>query len=542
MRKRIVGLLLVCGMLLGVTACSGTENNPESQAGIKERLLSGVDSLERSNRLYYENGLTITGMGVDFSGDVTKKTDNFFWRAIETKTGVNLDIFWEDKDSYITSLSTMLLSGIDDMPDILNASDFGVMDLADDGAIVPLDDYLDLMPNIVAAVGEDRMSYWRQVDGHIYTIPSVINVPGAQTMMIRKDWLDKLVLSEPQTWDEWVNLWRAIRDNDLNGNGDTTDEIPFAAQYGGDGERCFIPLLNAFGIKTSGDTQFCLLDDGTYTMVYEHPKYPEFLEALQGLYDEGLIYGGFDSMYAADMDAAMDENRVGTVFNWAERCRTSAQALRDSGVADALWEAVSPITGPDGTQMTPERLMVMPMWCITSAAAQHGKTEDIIRFFDWYYSEEGSYLYSYGLEEISYEIIDGKPVMLPELTANGFTDYRAAGCNIESFGGSWQEDAFMQCLFEGRTIDEMDALTEEFYKGIDVVNNGFFYALPQTYETPAYTQYRSALITEGVCRLRNRAIKGEITVDEFFAEYDSLKQRGLQKVIDEAGEAAGMQS
>ncbi|MGN0650451.1 MAG: extracellular solute-binding protein [Oscillospiraceae bacterium] len=258
MRKRIIGLLLLCGMLFGVTACSGTENISEPQASIKEKLLSGVESLERSNRLYFENGLTITGMGVNFSGDVTKKTDNFFWKAIEKKTGVNLDIFWEEKDNYITGISTMLLSGINDMPDILNASDFGIMDLADDGAIIALDDYLDLMPNIVAAVGEDRMSYWRQVDGHIYTIPSVINVPGAQTMMVRKDWLDKLGLSEPKTWDEWVNLWRAIRDNDLNGNGDTTDEIPFAAQCGADGERCFIPLLNAFGIKTSGDTQFCL--------------------------------------------------------------------------------------------------------------------------------------------------------------------------------------------------------------------------------------------------------------------------------------------
>ena len=59
----------------------------------------------------------------------------------------------------------------------------GVMDLADDGAVIPLDDYLDLMPHIVAAVGEDRMNYWRQADGHIYTIPSVINVPGAQIMM-----------------------------------------------------------------------------------------------------------------------------------------------------------------------------------------------------------------------------------------------------------------------------------------------------------------------------------------------------------------------
>ncbi|MGN1423332.1 MAG: extracellular solute-binding protein [Oscillospiraceae bacterium] len=540
MRKRIIGLLLVCGMLLGVTACSGAENNPEPQASIKERLLSGVESLERSDRLYFENGLTITGMGVNFSGDVTNKNDNFFWQAIEKKTGVDLDIFWEEKDNYITGISTMLLSGIDDMPDILNASDFGIMDLADDGAVIALDDYLDLMPNIVAAVGEDRMSYWRQVDGHIYTIPSVINVPGAQTMMIRKDWLDKLGLSEPQTWDEWVNLWRAIRDNDLNGNGDTTDEIPFAAQYGADGERCFIPLLNAFGIKTSGDTQFCLLDDGTYTMVYEHPKYPEFLEAVRGLYAEGLIYGGYDTMFAAEMDAAMDENRVGTVFNWAERCRTSSQALREAGVEGALWEAVEPIAGPDGAQMTPERLMVMPMWCITSAAAQRGKTEDIIRFFDWYYSEEGSYLYSYGLEGISYDIINGEPVMSPELTANGFTDYRAAGCNISSLAGLLQEGAFMQCLFEGRSVDEMDDLTEEFYKGINVVNNGYFYPLPKTYETAAYTQYRSALITEGVCRLRNSAIKGEITVEEFFAEYDALKQRGLQKVIDEAGAAAGM--
>ncbi|MGN0743280.1 MAG: hypothetical protein ACI4L8_11545 [Candidatus Fimadaptatus sp.] len=533
MIKRMVCLILAACMLLGACASAGQEPT------IKERLLAGVDELERSGQLYFEDGLTITGMGVNFSGDVTRRNDNYFWPAIEKLTGVNLDIFWEDKENYITSLSIMLLTSMDEMPDILNASDFGVMDLADDGAVIPLDDYLHLMPNIVAAVGEERMSYWRQADGHIYTIPSVINVPGAQTMMIRKDWLDALGLAEPATWDEWVALWRAIRDNDLNGNGDPGDEIPFASQYGADGERCFIPLLNAFGIRTSGDTQFCRLDDGTYTMVYEHPRYPEFLLAMQELYAEGLIYSEFDAMYAQNMDAAMDENRLGTVFNWAERCRTSSQTLREAGVEHALWEAVAPIAGPDGTQMTPERLMVMPMWCISTAAAKRGSVEDIIRFFNWYYSEEGSYLYSYGLPGISYELVDGEPVMVSEMTANGFTDYRAAGCNISSLAGLLQESAFMQCLFEGRAMDEMDDMTEEFYRGISVVNNGYFYALPKTYETPAYTQYRNALITEGVCRLRDRAIKGEISVDEFFERLSGLKQQGLQSVIDEAAEAAG---
>ena len=538
MKKRIICLLLSVSMLLTFGACANTQPMSEEQT-IKEKLLSGVDQLDKSKQLYFEDGLTITGMGENYSGDVTKKTDNYFWPAIEKMTGVKLDIFWEEKESYITSLSTTLLTNMDEMPDIVNASDFGVMDLADDGAVIPLDDYLDLMPNIAAAVGEDRMNYLRQADGHIYTIPSIINVPGAQTMMVRQDWLKKLGLSQPQTWDEWVNLWKAIRDNDLNENGDPDDEISFASQYGADGERCFLPLLNAFGIKTSGDTQFCQLEDGTYTMVYEHPKYQEFLKAMQELYQEGLISKEFDSMDAADMDAAMDENRLGTVFNWAERCRTSSQALREAGVEDALWAAVAPICGPEGQQMTPERGMVMPMWCISSAAKKRGKVEDIIRFFNWYYSEEGSYLYSYGLPGISYEVVDGTPVMVSEMTTNGFTDYRAAGCNIESFGGLWQESAFTQCLFEGKSENEMDDLTEEFYKGISIVNNGYFYAVPNTYETPAYTQYRNALITEGVCKLRNQAIKGEISVEAFFQSYAILKQQGLQKVIDETSKAAG---
>lgn len=104
--------------------------------------------------------------------------------------------------------------------------------------------------------------------------------------------------------------------------------------------------------------------------------------------------------------------------------------------------------------------------------------------------------------------------MAEELTVNGFTDYRAAGCNMESFGGLLQENAFMQCLFESRSVKEMDDLTEQFYRGINLVNNDYFYTMPKTNETPAYIRYSSNLITEGVCRLRNQAIRGEISMEE----------------------------
>ncbi len=83
-------------------ACDRKENiksSGDDTQGIKEQLLEGADNLEKSKELYFENGLTITGLGVNYSGDVTKKTDNFFWPAIQKMTGVDLDIFWAEEDA-----------------------------------------------------------------------------------------------------------------------------------------------------------------------------------------------------------------------------------------------------------------------------------------------------------------------------------------------------------------------------------------------------------------------------------------------------------
>lgn len=82
--------------------CDRKENiksSGDDTQGIKKQLLEGADNLEKSKELYFQNGLTITGLGVNYSGDVTKKTDNFFWPAIQKMTGVDLDIFWAEEDA-----------------------------------------------------------------------------------------------------------------------------------------------------------------------------------------------------------------------------------------------------------------------------------------------------------------------------------------------------------------------------------------------------------------------------------------------------------
>lgn len=535
MKKSVLSMILAAGILLGGCGAakprktSPTEFSPEQ---MNRALLSAAENLPQSSTLYFEGGLEITGLGVTYDGRPTSYDGCYYFPAIEAMTGAHVAIDWQEDAGYSSAVATTLLSGRDAMPDILNPTGFGVMDLADDGLIVPLDDYLELMPDIAAAVGSSHMDAWRSADGHIYTIPSVSTIQGSFSMMLRQDWLAVLGLEEPETWEDWLTYWRGVRDNDLNGNGDPTDEIPLALAQSSDGERSLTLLLNAFGIAASNDTQFCVLPDGTYTMVYEHPRYAEYLEAVAGLYAEGILTEDYESFTYASIERAMADNTLGSAMTFAASGAQTA-ALREKGDTDALWHCVKPVAGPYGDRMIQERELISPVWCVTAGAEEKGKTADIVRFFNWCYTGEGARLYNYGIEGVSYTLKDGRPVLNSELIANGFADYRAVGMNFEPFGGYWLQDAYMQCLFAGKSEDDLTDIQAETYSGLFTVNNDFFYVQPLTLETESYVKYRTSLITDGVCKLRDRAIRGEISQEAFWTGYGELKSRGLAQVIDE---------
>ena len=76
--------------------------------------------------------------------------------------------------------------------------------------------------------------------------------------------------------------------------------------------------------------------------------------------------------------------------------------------------------------------------------------EDILKFWNWMFSDEGVMLYNYGIEGYTYTMVDGKAILNPEITASGFNDYRTLGMEFEPVGGNWQNDAFMQCVSPAR--------------------------------------------------------------------------------------------
>ena len=531
--KKLVSLALALVMLLSLTSAMA-----DTVGGMADGWWKDIE-IAPSETFHLDEPLTITALGIHFNQYPTEFDGCYYLPTVEKYTNVHLQVDWRPDSDWNTQVATALAGGIDNLPYLIRPGTYGVAALANEGAIVPLDDYLDLIPNIVAAVGEERFADWKAADGHFYTIPTIVNVPGSQSTAVRKDWLDKLNMDVPTTWEQWKAYWYGVRDNDMNGNGDTTDEIPIVLEMGQNGERSLHALLNAFGIKASSDAQFCVLDDGTYTMVYEHPRYREFITEMQQLYADKIIDQEFATRYQADMYNTMSGNLAGTVFTWAEQCAVHSETLIANGVEDGLYLTCAPITGPYGDQYIQKRQGITGNWCITAKAEADGKVEDILKFWNWMFSDEGVMLYNYGIEGYTYTMVDGKAVINPEITAAGFNDYRTLGLEFEPVGGNWQNDAFMQCVFSGKTVDELTVPRKSFYDGLNEhgVNDGKYYAMPPTLETEAYVEYRAELITSGVCALRDQCVAGQLSVDDFFAKYEELKGRGLQDIIDQGTEA-----
>ena len=531
--KKLVSLVLALAMLMSMTSAMA-----EAIGGMADGWWKDIETAP-SETFHLDEPLTITALGQHFNQYPTDYDGCYYLPTVEKYTNVRLEVDWRPDSDWTTQVATTLAGGMDNLPYLIHAGSYGVAALANEGAIIPLDDYIDLIPNVVAAVGEDRFALWKSADGHFYTIPTIVNVLGSQTTAVRKDWLDKLNMDVPTTWEEWKAYWVGVRDNDMNGNGDTTDEIPIVLEMGQNGERSLHALLNAFGIAASSDAQFVVLEDGTYTMVYEHPNYRAFLTEMQQLYADKILDQEFATRYQSEMYNTMSGDLAGTVFTWAEQCAVHSETLINSGKTDALYLTCAPITGPYGDSMLQKRVGVSGNWCISAKAEADGKVEDILKFWNWMFSEEGIMLYNYGIEGYTYQMVDGKPVLNTEITANGFNDYRTLGMEFEPIGGNWQNDAFMQCVFSGKTIDELTVARKSFYDGLNEngVNAGKYYSMPPSLETEAYVEYRAELISSGVCALRDQCIAGQLTVDEFYAKYEELKNRGLQDVIDEGTEA-----
>lgn len=219
--------------------------------------------------------------------------------ALEELTGVHIN--WTTAPGTQADMNVMLNLHIasgnyTDM--YLNSfSQADVIEYAND-VFIPLDDYIEntrWIKQYIEEMPEIREAITAP-DGHIYTLWNTLPKVGLKNddanpykLWIYKPWLEKSGMDMPETIDEFRDFLRYVRDNDMNGNGDTTDEVPMMGSYAfdHDGSDPTYAIMQAFQLVPAN---FLWVDEEkNISCVAITDNFREGLKYLNGMYEEGLF-------------------------------------------------------------------------------------------------------------------------------------------------------------------------------------------------------------------------------------------------------------
>lgn len=313
--EKIVSMLLVGVMVLGMTACGSKNDSKEGQIDTSVRefhIFAGISALspDNSEKPVIQQMNEVMGVTID-------------WDCISGDT--------------LTEKKNLVLNAGTDMPDAFmgaSLSDYEIITNGSNGIFIPLESYIneETMPNLSKLVEErqELLATCTMPDGHIYTLPTISEMGftysdgnnyyiGAipQFMAINKEWLAAVNMDMPTTIDELHDILVAFKENDCNGNGNPSDEIPLSFEWG---HWCanMTSLFSAFGF-TDYNADHRAIKDGKVYYNASTENYKEAMKYFHQWYAEGLIdieaFSQDDSQYIAK--GSGEDARLG-VFSWWE--------------------------------------------------------------------------------------------------------------------------------------------------------------------------------------------------------------------------------
>lgn len=517
-KKRVIAAALTAAMLLP-SVLSGCSESSSSSPPPSSTPSSNSSSPASSEYTVPD----LTGLEINFLGQTRSPYDpeqTLIWDELESRTGAKLNYTWVAQSDYTEKVNTILASA--ELPDVIFEANMAT--LLDQGAIIPLDDLLnEYGSNITRYYTTDDYLYLRQIsDGKIYHVPYVLDFPPSMSTLVRQDWIDKLGLEQPKTYDEWKAVWQAFKDNDCNGDGDPTNEIPILCTN----TNNLLTYTMMFGIKQS-NSYFAITDDGLIS-IFEHPNFRLYLNEMADLYAKGILDREFATR-ANDYKTALDSGLAGFTIYFAERARLTTDTLKQTN-PDAKLVGVEPVVSQDGQQLMIARTKIATTGlAITIEAEKSGKAEKIMQFYNYVFSDEGNILMNYGIEGKTFDYVNGDPVIKSEIASGGFSQARASGLICTLTPMNFLGDSYMQLLLQGSDENNLDESTQYFYDALYLNTPYFYYQVP-IFSTEEYLANKS--LTEKLDEAFANAVSGNITVDEFFTQYQKIKDLGWQSVID----------
>ena len=526
MKKRVISAMLACVMVMGTLAGCGNSEK-ETQSSVAKETTKETSTEATSSEVVVEEDGPLFKEPVELSILYyvnANVVEDQILEEILKMTNVDAKVTQATSANYTEKLNSVLASG--DLPDIVYLEEEHMNTWIEEGALLPLDDLLEEYgQNVLAVLDESDYQAIRYVeDGQIYGLPYLLKLPAQYAWGIRRDWLEQLNLEMPTDLESLEKVLTAFKDNAATLG--VENLIPMVGNQSNLGS--FYGLCEAFGFSTSGENAAWTLDaDGKYISKYEHPNYEAFLETASRWYQNGLIDPEYLSRKNADIHVLFNSGLVGCGFVFSTRLPSYTAAIQEID-ADGYVEYMEPIVGYDGTQRVIGRTAVGSRACITIAAKD--KAVECIKYLDWFYSEEGDRLLNFGIEGTTYEMVDGKPVMIGEYT-EGWDKFRAIGGVNTIWAYNRNMDAYYQCMLYGKSLEEceeVDLLTYKAYTG-----NGPYIIAPLRAFATETSKAKGTEIYAMLKEAEAKVIEGTMTIEGFRDVLAKAKANGLDAMTAE---------
>lgn len=401
-KNKIMALSLVAAMTAGMlTGCGSGDGKTTSGAPVEA---GGADA----------SGYTYTGEAPITKEDgaslkILAQTSNYtnvdiasaeIVETVIANAGISVDWQLVDYNNYADSVGPMLTTGAVDADIILLPDQDVNQTYIKSGMFVALDEYFAAMPNFSKWLDENPVikAEITAEDGHIYYVPGTnVGKDYQPVLMYNQKWLDEAGMKAPENLDDFVALLRYFKENDMNGNGDATDEIPMSIMAD------FLPYMfgPAFGLDlVSG---FQADDKGNVTYAYaDSENFKAYLEFLNGLYAEGLLEVEYTSLDRDQVIERISNDLTGVAFDfsWAMSMMYSNVLPYYDGTAATAFVGAAPLSGThEGYYVG--RVELGNMFGVNASSKN---VELACKFLDYAMSEPCQTMYQWGIEGESYTV------------------------------------------------------------------------------------------------------------------------------------------
>lgn len=404
--SKAVCSVLAIALAIGCAGCMGDDQTSSSATGSTSSVATGPDPSDltpEAGMPLVEEPITLSiwmPLTANLTAVMTSLNENEVMQELERRTNVKIDFIHPPVGDASTNLNLLITSGrLPDMIQIRSVQEYypkgGDHGIANK-VFTKLNDLVaEHAPNFSKLLN-DNPNIKKEVltdEGNIWGMPMIEKEiqPAWAGFAVRQDWLDELYISTPVTYDDWHDMLVQFRDK----KGATA---PLLMNYSGNfGSN---DMMSGFNV---GDEFY--VENGVVKYAPMQPGWLEYVTMMNQWYKEGLIDQSFFTRDTSSIDQMKATGQAGV---WHENCMNLSiftDVLKEVDKDASLVAIPSPVkTKGQVNHLRQSNSYNREMYLTITPQCKN--PEIAVRWIDYLYSEEGSFLANWGLPA-SHEYANG---------------------------------------------------------------------------------------------------------------------------------------